>query len=123
MARESRCIICGERRNGLAVKEDYMIGSIRWVKRNITRNEKNYALVVCKGCYPKYKKAFDKYQRRLMVYLALGIIFAIALMIGSSNILLSLLFGAGIILFLFLLSQLSYMPALVMPAARKKDGS
>ncbi|EQD59708.1 hypothetical protein B1B_08080, partial [mine drainage metagenome] len=37
-------------------QRDYVIGAIRWFKKNVTKNEKGHALVVCKACYPAYKK-------------------------------------------------------------------
>jgi hypothetical protein len=115
---ESRCIICGERRNGLEVKGDYTISAIRWFKRNVTRNEKNYRLVVCKGCFLKYKKARDSYQRKRVAYTTLGVIFAVLLVLSSGGRLLTIIYGAGIVLFLYLLSQLSYMPDVRMPAVK-----
>ncbi|MDE1810634.1 MAG: hypothetical protein KGH66_01150 [Candidatus Micrarchaeota archaeon] len=118
--KENRCIICGEKRNGLAVKEDYQIRAIRWFKRKVTRNEKGYGLVVCKECYPKYRKQKDSYNKKQGIYLAIGIIFAFFLAAFSgSNIGVAILYGAVVIIFMYALAQLSYMPSLV--AEQKKE--
>ena len=81
--KESRCIICGEKKNGLAVRNDYVIESVRWFKKNVTKNEKNYRLVVCKDCFLKYKKARDSYQRKELMYTTLGAVFAVLLVFIS----------------------------------------
>ncbi|MGC8651640.1 MAG: hypothetical protein ACP5UH_00080 [Candidatus Micrarchaeia archaeon] len=117
---ENRCIICGLEKDGIEVKEDYIIDTIRWFKRNVTRNEKGYRLVVCKECYPKYKKARDSYTRREVAYLAIGVIFAALLIAFSGGHELSAVFyGVLIIIFMYLLAQLSYMPALKLPQVGK----
>ena len=56
------CIICGERRSGLPVEDDYVISAIRWFKANVTKNEKNNSLVVCRDCYSKYKRQRKRYE-------------------------------------------------------------
>ena len=117
---ESRCIICGERRNGLEVNKDHIIDAIRWFKRNVTKNERNYRLTVCKDCYPKYKKSRDSYLWKEAAYTAIGLIFAAVLVIASSDRLASTAYGAAIVLMMYLLSQLSYMPGVRTPAARKR---
>ncbi|MCL4373298.1 MAG: hypothetical protein M1360_00925 [Candidatus Marsarchaeota archaeon] len=113
---ETRCIICGLEKDGIEVKEDFIINTIRWIKRNITRSEKGYRLVVCKECYPKYKKARDSYVRKELTYLAIGVLFAAMLVVFSGgHVLRAILYGAIIIVFMYLLAQLSYMPALKLP--------
>ncbi len=114
MAKEQRCIICGKETRGLEVREDYVIGAIRWFKRNVTHNEKGYGLVVCKDCYVKYRKARDSYTKKQVSYTIIGIVFAI-LLVAFGRSLGSVFAGAVIILFMYLLSLLSYMPAVNMP--------
>jgi hypothetical protein len=128
MANEERCIICGNEAPGLVVREDYVIGAMRWLKRNVTHNEKGYKLVVCKQCYPKYKKSRDSYVRKQVSYLVIGTVFAV-LLIGFGRSLGALAAGAIIIVLMYLLSLLSYMPSVVMPTAaqvreqqRRTDG-
>ncbi|MDE1868388.1 MAG: hypothetical protein KGH60_00245 [Candidatus Micrarchaeota archaeon] len=119
--RESRCIICGNARNGLEVQEDQTIRIIRWFKKNVTKNEKGYRLVVCKECFPKYKKKRDSFVRKRITYLVIGVIFTIALVaLAGPKAAFAVLYGIGIIVFMYLLSQLSYMPALHMPEAKPK---
>ncbi|MEM3227549.1 MAG: hypothetical protein QXR58_00620 [Candidatus Micrarchaeaceae archaeon] len=113
--RESRCIICGLQKDGLELKEDYIIALIRFFKRNITKNEKGYRLVVCKDCYIKYAKQRGKFERRRAAYVAIGIVFMVLFVIVSPNKLSAVLYGLLITLFLYLLSLLNYMPALTLP--------
>ena len=109
------CIICGEAKDGLPVKEDFVINGIRLIKRYVTRNEKGYVLVVCRECYPKYKKARERMIRRQVVYLVLGFLFAGAFIVLSHDKLSALLYGVIIVLFLYLLSLVNYVPGLVVP--------
>ncbi|MEM0154585.1 MAG: hypothetical protein QW814_01995 [Methanothrix sp.] len=115
MKKETRCIICGKELNGLEVKDDYVIKSMRWFKRNVTHNEKNYRLVVCKDCYVKYKKARDSYNSKTISYLAIGVIFA-ALLIITGRSLGAVVAGIAIIILMYALSLLSYMPGLKQQA-------
>ena len=118
---EDACIICGKRIAGLEVRDDHILSSIRWFKRNVTRNEKGFRLVVCKDDFPKYYKQRKSFERKRSLYLGLGIVFAIALFVMSSFNLYSLLYGLGIVVFLYLLSLVSYMPALEAAAAAAKQ--
>lgn len=117
---ESRCVICGGKKNGLEVRDDYVINAVRWFKRNITRNEKNYRLVVCKECFLRYKKARNSYQRKQIAYISIGVVFAAVLVFASSDKLLTMVYGIAIVIFMYLLSQLSYMPGVEIPAAKEK---
>ncbi len=121
MKKETRCIICGKELNGLEVKEDYVIKSMRWFKHNVTHNEKNYRLVVCKDCYVKYKKARDSYNSKTVSYLAIGVIFA-ALLIITGRSLGAVAAGIAIIILMFALSLLSYMPGLKQQPNRASKG-
>ena len=109
---EEACIICGKRIAGIEVRNDYILSSIRWFKRNVTRNEKGFRLVVCKEDFPKYYKQRKSFERKRSLYIGLGVVFAAALFILSEFNLYSLFYGIGIVVFLYLLSLVSYMPAL-----------
>ncbi len=113
--KETRCVICGARKNGLEVRQDFVIETIRWFKRNITRNEKGYRLVVCKECYPKYAKERSKFERRQIFYLIIGVLFTIVIVIGAGNKALALLYGFVVLVFVYLLSLLTYIPAVNTP--------
>ncbi|MDE1856607.1 MAG: hypothetical protein KGH98_00820 [Candidatus Micrarchaeota archaeon] len=121
---ENRCIICGEKRNGLPVKEDFVIGAIRWFKRNVTRNERGYRLVVCKDCYKEYHKSRAVFERRQMAYIALGVIFTAVLFFASGLNVVTIPFGIALTLFLYaLLLAGRYMPAVETPrAAAQPEG-
>jgi hypothetical protein len=91
------------------VEDDFVLNSIRWFKRNVTRNEKNNRLVVCRECYPRYSAARRKFESRERLYIALGVIFA-ALNLIVARSLTSLLVSAAIILLMLALAFLSYTP-------------
>ena len=103
------CIICGKERKGIAVEDDFVLDSIRWFKRNVTKNERNNKLVVCKECYAKYAPARRKFESRKRLYLALGVIFATLNLIIDRS-LVSILVSALILLLLYALAFLSYVP-------------
>lgn len=111
MKRKRYCIICGEEKNGLPVKNDHVLEMIRWVKRNITRNEQGNELVVCRECYPKYSKLRSKSISRMGQFLVLGIVFAILFILVSPGVL-SVVVGIIVVLLLYSFSLLTYMPAL-----------
>jgi hypothetical protein len=92
-----------------------MIDAIRWFKTNVTKNAKNCRIVVCKECFVKYKKSYDSYQKKQIIYTILGVVFAALLVAISGNRLVALLCGIVIAIFMWLLSQLSYMPSVEMP--------
>jgi hypothetical protein len=112
-----RCIMCGDEREGLGVKEDLVIKAIRQFKRKVTKNEKGFRLVVCRDCYAKYDKLRSKYERRQMTYVALGLVLTITLAIVSQSVV-ALLYGLALTLLLCLLSLVGYVPALNMPVAK-----
>jgi hypothetical protein len=114
--KETRCIICGEKKNGLPVNEDAVLHFLRLFKRHVTRNEKGYNLVVCKGCYVKYDTAKRKYERRQMIYLILGVIFALFIVVTGANKFVAVIFAIVIVGLLYLLSLLTYMPSVSMPS-------
>jgi hypothetical protein len=115
------CIMCGNEKVGLQVKEDHVIGAMRWVKRNITKNPKNYRMVVCKEDFLAYKKKRDSYERKRIAYVIIGIIFmALLLSFASGRFLGAIVYGVGVIAFMYLLSLLSYIPAVEMPAVQEK---
>ena len=121
--RHSYCIICGNMKNGIAVREDYVIGAIRAFKRNVTKNEQGNRLVVCRGCYPEYKKKRDRFGSRQAIYIALGVLFAVFTMVISFSVG-ALVIAVAVIAVLYLFSLFSYIPALDarMEPARAKPG-
>ena len=117
------CIMCGNERPGLEVKEDLVIGSLRWIKKTVFRAEpKNYKLVVCRDCFIAYKKKRDRYERNQLLYVSLGIILMLMFFVFSSGLYLAALFyGIVIIVFMYLLAQLSYIPAVNLPEIKEKN--
>jgi len=118
--RKNVCIICSEEKNGLEVKDDWVMDTLRWIKRRFTKNVRNYRLVVCKECFLNYKKKRERYERNQLLYIILGVLFMVTLGITTRGNLGAIGFGFVIIFFLFLLAQLSYMPEVDMPAVKKK---
>ncbi len=116
---ESVCIICGKKKRGIPIKEDWVIHAVRWFKANVTKNEKSNLLVVCRECYISYRKAREKFMTRLALYLALGIVFVvIGLLINTSFE--TFLITVSVLVVLYLLALVSYMPALEIPAGKGK---
>ncbi len=110
--RESYCIICGEEREGVEVKEDRVLSALRWFNRTILRiPPRNNSIVVCKSCYPTYKKQRKKYLGRQRTYLVLGFLFVLFGAIIAKTVV-SIVVGLGLMVFLYLLSLLSYTPEL-----------
>mgnify|MGYP001626225261 CR=1 FL=1 len=116
---KSVCIICGQEKLGIEVKEDYVIQAIRWFKRNVTKNEQGNKLVVCKDCYVKYSEMRAKYESRTKLYLTLGLLFLVFSFLVSSNKIAGLAMGVSVFLLLYLISFLSYVPALNIPKTEK----
>lgn len=109
--RESYCVMCGKKKEGIAIKEDYVIDSIRWFNRTVLKQFRNNKLVVCQECYPKYKEQRKKFAGRQRLYIALGIIFVI-LGVFLDRTIGALLIGLVILGVLYLFSLLSYVPEL-----------
>lgn len=120
--REPRCIYCGAAKAGLAVREDFVIASMRWINRTLFRRYRNYRLVVCKDCYMNYRKARKKYVRKQVSYLVLGFLFAALLVAVSPGNAFAYVFGFAIIAFMYLLSLVSYLPALESDAPAETGG-
>ncbi len=118
--RKKVCIICGKERNGIPVKEDDILAALRWFKKNVTRNEKGNRLVVCKECYPKYSKERKRYFTRRNLYIALGVILSI-MIIGIAHSIFSVIWGVFVVLFMYLLSLVNYLPGLDIIDGKAKE--
>jgi hypothetical protein len=108
---EGYCIICGKQKQGIEVEEGNIIKAIRWLKRNVTKNEKGNKLVVCKECYPKYKKYRTRFERRLALYLILGVLFLVFGLMLSFRVE-TLILGLFVVLLMYFFALLNYMPKL-----------
>ncbi len=111
MAKPVVCIICGKEKPGIPVKEDRILRAMRWIKRNVTKNEKDNLLVVCREDWPKYDKARRKFTTRMALYVALGIVFVVVGCLIAFS-LYTLAITLLVLLLFYLLSLLNYMPAL-----------
>ena len=118
---ESRCVVCGNAKKGLPIKEDNVIRSIRWFNRTVLKKFRNYSLVVCKDCYIKYKKARRSYVKKRAAYVSIGIVFTILLLLFSNGDLSAVLYGIVLIIFMYLLSLISYVPALRTPVKEEAN--
>lgn len=112
--KSSYCIMCGNRREGLPVVNDHVIEAIRLFKRKVTRNERGSRLVVCRTCYPEYKKRRDKYTSRQALYIGLGVIFMILSLIIAPSVP-TFLIALAVLLVMYVFSLLNYTPAIEMP--------
>ena len=116
---EKRCIVCGIKRDGLPVREDNVIMAIRWFKRNVTKNEKGYNLVVCRDCYKKYEKSKHTYDRRRILYTSLGVIVAVLWIIVGGIRIDTVITAIVFIGIMYLLSLISYTPSLILDVNHK----
>jgi hypothetical protein len=120
MKQKSFCIVCGLEKDGIEVKEDGVLRTMRYIKRNLLRSAKNNRIVVCKQCYEAYKKYRKRYVSRQHLYLGLGIVFLVLTLLLNVSIA-SVLFGLGVLVLLYLLSLVNYMPDInVHPSKVKK---
>jgi hypothetical protein len=101
----SFCIICGKRKEGFEVEEDFVIKTIRGIKK-FFRIEKKNKLVVCKDCYQKYLKMRKKFEKKQKHFAIVFIIFFVIAIVFSPN--LSTIFCSLILLFLFFLLLAPY---------------
>ena len=118
-----RCIICGEHKDGLDIRVDNVVLAIRWLNSHTFRVSNPYRPTVCKECFPKYYKARKSYEKKQVAYVILGFLFAIFLVLASGGRPAAFLFGFAIIAFMFLISLLTYVPTVDIPAeGRAKAG-
>ena len=116
-------MMCGKKKEGIEIEEDDVIRTIRWFNRKILRTpDRNNKIVICSDCYDKYKKYRKRYKSRQRTYIILGVLFAVFGIIVAQNKIVAVLLGIVIIVALYLLSFLSYMPELKLKpgAAGKK---
>jgi cobalamin biosynthesis protein CobD/CbiB len=114
-SRKPRCIICNEQKDGLGIKPDAVVGTLRWLNGHTFKYKNPYRPVVCRGCFLKYRKSRATFERKRAIYLVIGIVFAIVLVLASKGNAYSLLAGLGVIAFMYLLSLINYVPELDMP--------
>jgi hypothetical protein len=113
VGKKAACMVCGKEKKGTDVQEDHVIAAMRWFKENVTHNAKGYRIVVCSDCMPEYRKLRAKFTRRRVLYVGLGVVFTVTIAAVSGGRYLGVLaYGVGITLFLYLLSLVSYVPAL-----------
>lgn len=117
--RESYCIACGEKKDGIEIKEDHVIQALRWFNRTVMKQNRNNRIVVCSACYDKYSKQRKRYISRQRIYAVLGILFLLFGVLIARSIQ-SVLIGLGVIALLYLISLLSYMPDLNYRKGEKK---
>ncbi len=108
--------MCRANKDGLPVRIDWTITTVRWFAKKFFKVKKMHRLVVCKDCYLDYKKARKRYIKRRNTYVILGVLFAATLIIASSRSLIGMLYaacaGIVVIIGLYALSLLSYVPGL-----------
>ena len=110
---KSYCIICGKQADGIEIKIDNVIKTIRYLKKTIFKTEKNNRLVVSKECYPLYIKNRKRYVSRQRLYITLGIVFVIFSIFISPTIQ-TIILSVSVLIFLYLISLLNYTPDLII---------
>ncbi len=93
----------------MEVQDDYFLESVRWFKRNVTKNLQGNRLVVCEADYPKYKADRKRFESRQHLYLALGTMFVILSLFVAPR-LTTLVVALPIGVLLYLLPFLNYTP-------------
>ncbi len=123
MKSKSYCIICGEEKDGIAVRDDSVLRALRWFNRTVLRTPpRNNRIVVCASCYPKYKKQRSKYLSRQKTYIVLGVLFMIFGIVIARTIT-AFFLSLVVLAFLYLLSLLSYVPELDVSAQNNEERS
>ncbi len=111
-----QCIMCRRNIEGLPVKIDGVINTVRWFAVHFSKKTELHRLVVCKDCYITYVKARKRYLRRRNSYIILGILFTMMLCSVAINsvteFLVAIVVGLIITAGMYLLSLLSYVPGL-----------
>jgi len=121
------CIICSKEATGIAVADTQVIRAIRAIKRKFNMAANN-RLLVCHGCMEEYKKRRNSFERKVMLYGAIGIgliILSVAmpLMGGGQFSITSIFLVILLAIFLLALAFLSYIPALVPSAQVGEENS
>lgn len=117
--RKTYCIMCGKEKNGIEIKIDNVINTIRYIKKKIFHTERNNRLVVCEECYPSYSKNRKRFVSRQRLYIGLGVVFLIFSVFLAPNVG-SFLIGLAILLLLYALSFLNYTPELSISITKDK---
>ena len=105
------CIVCGKQKSGLPIEEDNVIRTIRWLKRNVTKDEQKNELVVCRDDYEEYKKNRDRFTTRRAIYVAIGTLMLV-LGLALSLRIQTFVLGVAIIIALYIMALLNYTPKL-----------
>ncbi len=111
------CIVCGNEKKGIGIRNDRVIEGIRWIKTKITGAKSNNKLVVCRDCYKKYSASKKRFDSRKRLYLALGLIFAVLILIAKMTVI-SLAFAIFMVVLLYLFAFFNYVPDLDVDSAR-----
>ncbi len=114
-AKQPRCIVCNEQKDGISIKADNVVGALRWLNSHTVKYANPTRPVVCRECFPKYVKKRKSYETKLIAYLVIGFLFAAFIVAASRANPISFLFGFGVIVLMYLLSLISYMPPLDIP--------
>jgi hypothetical protein len=115
--RKTYCVVCAKEKKGIEVEDDAVLELIRWIKKNITKNEKGNKIVVCRDCYASYKASRSRYEGRQKIYVALGVLFAMVNLLISPT-LSTVAISAVIIAMMILISLLSYTPKISIKTAQ-----
>lgn len=116
------CIVCQkETKTGYPVKDDFVIESIRKIK-NYLRVAKNNELVVMEECLEEHKKKRERYEKNLILHIAIGgilfAVFAILPIFSGSFSIQGLVLGAIFAFFFIALSVFYHWPKLALEPSR-----
>ena len=115
------CIMCGERKPGIGLRDDNVIRAVRFAKLRILKREpQTKSPVVCRQCYDKYEQARNKYKSREKIYVGLALVFAI-LGIALRPSIGSLGYGIFVVALFYAIALLNYMPELDLRGPRRHE--
>jgi hypothetical protein len=121
------CIVCQKEKKGSSIKEDFVINSIRNVKKFFKVSTGN-KLVVCDECKDAAQKKRQSFEKTLLTYLGLGGIILLVMVVFSlmsggdvGQILTSILILLILVALLAALSFLNYFPSYQGYEAAKKE--
>jgi len=109
-------MICGKEKEGIGIRPDWVVNTIRWFNIHTFKYKNPNRPVVCRECFQRYRKQRAGFERKRIAYIIIGVVFTIVLALASKENPFSILAGLGVTAFMYLLSLVSYVPELDIPA-------
>ena len=75
------CVVCFKEKDGFPVYDDFVIRTIRGIKRSL-HIAKNNTLVVCKDCLEEHRKKRKNYEKTLVVHIVIAGVVLVAFVLA-----------------------------------------